>query len=104
MIRRPPRSTLFPYTTLFRSLVAKTQLDRGRIDVARALGLDPATLLTFADSLAPSLGAADVPVQRDAAVTAALANRPDLRAEQARAAAARQTGSAIRAEIGRAHV
>src|SRR5258707_12322316 len=23
MIRRPPRSTLFPYTTLFRSLVAK---------------------------------------------------------------------------------
>src|SRR3712207_7248283 len=24
MIRRPPRSTLFPYTTLFRSLVAKS--------------------------------------------------------------------------------
>src|SRR2546422_1178026 len=24
MIRRPPRSTLFPYTTLFRSLVGKT--------------------------------------------------------------------------------
>src|SRR3712207_7050337 len=24
MIRRPPRSTLFPYTTLFRSLRAKT--------------------------------------------------------------------------------
>src|SRR2546430_10220513 len=24
MIRRPPRSTLFPYTTLFRSLVART--------------------------------------------------------------------------------
>src|SRR5438034_7442623 len=23
MIRRPPRSTLFPYTTLFRSLIAK---------------------------------------------------------------------------------
>src|SRR2546428_607219 len=79
-------------------LVAKNQLDRGRIDVARALGLDPATPLTFADSLAPSLGAADVPVQRDAAVTAALANRPDLRAELARAVAARQTGSAIPAE------
>src|SRR5574340_582247 len=26
MIRRPPRSTLFPYTTLFRSLVRKTRL------------------------------------------------------------------------------
>src|SRR5260370_30140683 len=25
MIRRPPRSTLFPYTTLFRSATAKTQ-------------------------------------------------------------------------------
>src|SRR5947207_8134320 len=24
LIRRPPRSTLFPYTTLFRSLLAKT--------------------------------------------------------------------------------
>src|SRR5438552_10227184 len=30
MIRRPPRSTLFPYTTLFRSLV---DLDRGHIPV-----------------------------------------------------------------------
>jgi len=79
-------------------LVAKNQLDRGRIDVTRALGLDPATPLTLTDSLAPSLGAADVSVRRDSAVSAALANRPDLRAEQARAAAARQTGSAIRAE------
>src|SRR5213595_1361628 len=79
-------------------LVAQNQLDRGRIDVTRALGLDPATPLTLTDSLAPSLGAADVPVQRDSIIAAALANRPDLRAEQARAAAARQTGSAIRAE------
>src|SRR2546429_4258486 len=30
MIRRPPRSTLFPYTTLFRSGVADTDLDRLR--------------------------------------------------------------------------
>src|SRR2546422_1017947 len=29
MIRRPPRSTLFPYTTLFRSLVAFTALHQG---------------------------------------------------------------------------
>src|SRR3712207_8773921 len=28
MIRRPPRSTLFPYTTLFRSDVELTQVDR----------------------------------------------------------------------------
>src|SRR2546430_12580374 len=32
MIRRPPRSTLFPYTTLFRSLA-------GRIDAGRGRGL-----------------------------------------------------------------
>src|SRR5258706_1724277 len=30
MIRRPPRSTLFPYTTLFRSLVVGRPLVRGR--------------------------------------------------------------------------
>src|SRR5438552_13959288 len=28
MIRRPPRSTLFPYTTLFRSAKAPTRADR----------------------------------------------------------------------------
>src|SRR2546427_3997749 len=33
MIRRPPRSTLFPYTTLFRSLEAA--LDAGAEDVTR---------------------------------------------------------------------
>src|SRR3712207_7868777 len=34
MIRRPPRSTLFPYTTLFRSLIlggATAKLDEGAI-------------------------------------------------------------------------
>src|SRR2546425_908035 len=33
MIRRPPRSTLFPYTTLFRSVPLRTQLDDGVIEV-----------------------------------------------------------------------
>src|SRR5256885_10238430 len=33
MIRRPPRSTLFPYTTLFRSLM--TGRERGLIEGAR---------------------------------------------------------------------
>src|SRR5438034_2592745 len=42
MIRRPPRSTLFPYTTLFRSRVSQQALELGEIrgaereaDVAR---------------------------------------------------------------------
>src|SRR5690349_23521558 len=30
MIRRPPRSTLFPYTTLFRSLLLAARQDRGQ--------------------------------------------------------------------------
>src|SRR2546430_15332841 len=36
MIRRPPRSTLFPYTTLFRSGV-RILLDRGRDDLLGGL-------------------------------------------------------------------
>src|SRR5256885_11634984 len=35
MIRRPPRSTLFPYTTLFRSAAVKvTRLPRGELERA----------------------------------------------------------------------
>src|SRR5256885_7229370 len=41
MIRRPPRSTLFPYTTLFRSLAAPDDAQTGRTvlagDALRAL-------------------------------------------------------------------
>src|SRR2546427_5259306 len=36
MIRRPPRSTLFPYTTLFRSLSRSCQLLRGSPPVSPA--------------------------------------------------------------------
>src|SRR3712207_6884710 len=36
MIRRPPRSTLFPYTTLFRSRDARAQLVGERPDLAQA--------------------------------------------------------------------
>ena len=79
-------------------LVARNQLDRARIDLTRALGIDPVTPLTFADTLTATLGAADVPATRDSVVAGGLANRPDLRAELARAGAARQTGAAIRAE------
>src|SRR5260370_11257447 len=37
MIRRPPRSTLFPYTTLFRSHRGEAALEDG-LDLARQLG------------------------------------------------------------------
>src|SRR5438876_7683681 len=42
MIRRPPRSTLFPYTTLFRSrLVEVLPLDGGEDEAARDVALLP---------------------------------------------------------------
>src|SRR2546430_12681755 len=37
MIRRPPRSTLFPYTTLFRSVSAR--LEAIRVEAARRIGI-----------------------------------------------------------------
>src|SRR3712207_6911182 len=40
MIRRPPRSTLFPYTTLFRSVVAHRQEAGGNTEGGRELGRD----------------------------------------------------------------
>src|SRR3712207_7422977 len=41
MIRRPPRSTLFPYTTLFRSAEALLVLDEAGVEVAAlVLGRD----------------------------------------------------------------
>ena len=79
-------------------VVARNERDRARIDLARSLGLDPATSLALTDTLTATLGAADVPAERDSAVALALTNRPDLRAERARGAAARQAGSAIKAE------
>src|SRR2546430_4093206 len=45
MIRRPPRSTLFPYTTLFRSPRTTAPEDPARLSAARTGRLE----LTFAD-------------------------------------------------------
>src|SRR3712207_8469618 len=41
MIRRPPRSTLFPYTTLFRSKKIVEAVERGipKIEAARTFGV-----------------------------------------------------------------
>jgi outer membrane protein len=79
-------------------VVAINQLDRARIDLARGLGLDPSTPIILSDSLSAQLGAAEVPADHNAAVSQAVAARPDLMAEQARGAAARQAVSAISAE------
>src|SRR5258708_16729687 len=50
MIRRPPRSTLFPYTTLFRSLLER--MDH-RLDEERHVGdLDPLRRMRLAQTVA----------------------------------------------------
>src|SRR3712207_9207261 len=46
MIRRPPRSTLFPYTTLFRSAQENSRLNL--VDVATSSGLNFTLFVLFA--------------------------------------------------------
>src|SRR3712207_9523594 len=59
MIRRPPRSTLFPYTTLFRSLLALVALGFFQLDdvvpLPRVEGLPLPTLLLVGGLLAGAL-------------------------------------------------
>src|SRR2546427_10914761 len=51
MIRRPPRSTLFPYTTLFRSVIAYRDRVRGSLlDAVDAVAARAPTHLMARDS------------------------------------------------------
>src|SRR5256714_5350478 len=47
MIRRPPRSTLFPYTTLFRSGVDRLSVDQAVRDAERAMKLNIPCIALF---------------------------------------------------------
>src|SRR6266511_6049234 len=70
MIRRPPRSTLFPYTTLFRSLRRRRSGHVGLQvpePVARALAGNPVELDHHVAELGPA--AVEVPVDHGAAAT-----------------------------------
>lgn len=81
-------------------VVARNQYDQARIALARALGIDPVKSdITLSDTLSSSLGAASVPADQDAAVSQALAERPELKAEQARGDAARVSKAAINSEL-----
>src|SRR3712207_8031279 len=53
MIRRPPRSTLFPYTTLFRSVVVMTVAPGGEIGEEVHEGIDQ--LLLFVEGAAEAI-------------------------------------------------
>src|SRR3989441_3816719 len=52
MIRRPPRSTLFPYTTLFRSALAVGDVDADELHPAARAVLDVARVGEHRDQLA----------------------------------------------------
>jgi outer membrane protein TolC len=79
-------------------VVARNQSDRARLDLARALGMDPATPIELVDSLSSTLAAADLPADPGAETQLGLARRPDLQAEVARGDAAHRTAGAIGAE------
>src|SRR2546422_8696196 len=59
MIRRPPRSTLFPYTTLFRSWTPVFATRDGRRGVRSGASLDSLVALLDAGGLNPLAGAAN---------------------------------------------
>src|SRR3989475_7233835 len=109
MIRRPPRSTLFPYTTLFRSLILVLLADGGLEGLfllgrpLAALGLD-AVALDGGQHAGRLLAAHD----RDARVGPHPQEARRIGAA-AHAVVARAEGAAdddgeLRHEIGRAHV
>src|SRR5690349_24151750 len=64
MIRRPPRSTLFPYTTLFRSLVlghriAGTRISRRELVLGGVLVVSVAGFLLASGAVTATAGPAD---------------------------------------------
>src|SRR3712207_8166933 len=79
MIRRPPRSTLFPYTTLFRSPLGDSVLVRGGLyDVRRDRGLVPEYTVRLGRDLR------DVSVRMGELASALLGHHADPGVESAR--------------------
>src|SRR3712207_9283412 len=91
MIRRPPRSTLFPYTTLFRSGVAR--------QYCGALGKQANCQVLVSLTLAQ--GEVPVPLGLRLFLPDEWAANPDRRAE---AGVPEEHRQALAKEIGRAHV
>jgi outer membrane protein TolC len=79
-------------------LVAQNQAARATIDLARALGFDPVSRFVLSDTLSTTLGSSAAPAETDAAITLALAQRPELAAERSRLARAGAERRAIQAE------
>src|SRR5256885_14961767 len=87
MIRRPPRSTLFPYTTLFRSLYDVL----ARVEPSPVIELNRAAAVAMRDGPAPGLALIDAILARGDLTDYHLAH-------SARADLCRRLGRAARSE------
>src|SRR5436309_8789031 len=76
MIRRPPRSTLFPYTTLFRSLRVPTsavlQVDDPRRQLAGSVLTARLAVYTIYDTASIRIAGQEVPLEYDQTAVRAL--------------------------------
>src|SRR5256885_3212935 len=93
MIRRPPRSTLFPYTTLFRSLacgVPGPEQGAGHVDHMAYLGQSPQHLAEYG-----------APIETPSPVDIAIGSENQLGTDLLEAV---QHHGNAHLEIGRAHV
>src|SRR2546427_5854980 len=86
MIRRPPRSTLFPYTTLFRSLAFQRALKKGvKIVLGTDVGGFPWTEINQAKEFEYYVQYGMTPMQAiksGTSLAAELLGQPDLRSEE----------------------
>src|SRR5258705_1742642 len=78
MIRRPPRSTLFPYTTLFRSKVVVVSVDEARSD--------------YHQSVLAGYDQREVGIMHDGAIPRAIDDQIAERVEAVKQAAVPRTG------------
>jgi outer membrane protein TolC len=75
-------------------LMAGNQLERARLDLARALGRDPGDAPMPSDTLETTSAVTDAPLERAAALAFAREHRPELAAESARLDRARRDARA----------
>src|SRR2546429_5273522 len=75
MIRRPPRSTLFPYTTLFRSTLFLAHVGVAQDTQPLSIGGHEAVLDAVVDHLDEMAGAVGTAVQRSEEHTSELQSR-----------------------------
>src|SRR2546423_11247048 len=95
MIRRPPRSTLFPYTTLFRSLLAESKTDEAEREFRQLAGERLPVPAALAWS---SIGLGELALRRGQAAEAARDFSEAVRADAEYASTLYARAARIRAE------